>query len=116
VNWLTPRIAKGWVLLPHGRFDRSLGTGETVMNTFAPPPGNYDYLLARGRRVLDRETMAKSMLALILLAGLVAFAFTVGESVQESRAANDIIGAAEIGVSKQQPERSGVLFAQMPVF
>jgi hypothetical protein len=86
------------------------------MNIFAPPPWNYDKPRACGRRVLDRETMAKSMLALILLAGLVALALMVDESVQQTRAASDVIGTSEPRVSKQQPERSGVLEALMTVF
>jgi hypothetical protein len=84
------------------------------MNTFAPPPWNYDNPRACGRRVLDRETMAKSMLALILLAGFVALALMVDESVQQTRAASDI-GTSELSVSSR-PERSGVLSAQMPAF
>jgi hypothetical protein len=60
--------------------------------------------------------MAKSMLALILLAGFVAVALMVGESVQQTRAASGVIGASELSVSKQQPERSGVLSALMTVF
>jgi hypothetical protein len=83
------------------------------MNTFAPLHGMY--LSASGRRVLDRETMAKSMLPLILLAGFVAVAFMLGEAVQQTRAATDFIGASD-SISNQQPERSGVLFAQMPAF
>jgi hypothetical protein len=56
------------------------------------------------------------MLALILLAGLVALALMVDESVQQTRAASDVIGTSEPRVSKQQPERSGVLEALMTVF
>jgi hypothetical protein len=86
------------------------------MNPLAPPPRHYDCPPACGHRVLDRETIAKSMVPLILLAGFVAFAFMLGEAVQQTRAAIDIIGASELSVSKQQPERSGVMLAQMPVF
>jgi hypothetical protein len=50
------------------------------------------------------------------LVGFFAFVFVVGEAVQESRAASDITGASKAAVSKQQPERSGVLSAQMPAF
>jgi hypothetical protein len=79
-----------------------------------PPPWNYDNPIACGRRVLDRKTMVKSMVPLILLAGFIALVLMIGESVQSTRAANDIIGAS--APTEQQPERSGVLSAWMPAF
>jgi hypothetical protein len=86
--------------------------GETSMNT---TPWNYDVAQAHARRALNRE-MAVSLITSMLLTGFVAFAVIVAEAVQESRAASPIIGASEFSVSKQQPERSGVLSAQVPVF
>jgi hypothetical protein len=82
------------------------------MNT---TPWNYDVAQAHARRALNRE-MAVSLITSMLLTGFVAFAVIVAEAVQESRAASPIIGASEFSVSKQQPERSGVLSAQVPVF
>jgi hypothetical protein len=82
------------------------------MNT---TPWNYDVAQAHARRALNREVTI-SLIASMLLAGFVAFAFMVGEAVQDSRAASEIIGASEFSVSKQQPERSGVLSAQMPAY
>jgi len=57
-------------------------------------------------RSFKRETVAKSLIGSLLLAGLVAFAFTIGQFVQESRATPSVAKA----------ERSGVLLALTPVF
>ena len=48
----------------------------------------------------------------MLLAGFAAFAFTIGQIVQESRAASHMSAAASVA----KPQRSGVLMAQMPLF
>ena len=81
------------------------------MNT---TPWNYE-VQAHARRALNRE-ITISLIASMLLAGFVALAFALAEVVQESRAASEIVGTSEGVISKQQPERSGVLSAQMPVF
>jgi len=78
------------------------------MNTSASPR-KYDGPF----RSFDRETVAKSLLASLLLAGFVAFAFSIGEIVQQSQAGSDIT-AASAPVAK--PERGGVLLAQTPLF
>ena len=81
------------------------------MNT---TPWNCDVPPTYARRAQYREA-STSLIASMLFAGFVAFAFLVGEAVREVRAANNIIAATEVLVSKQ-PVRSGVLSAQMPVF
>jgi hypothetical protein len=84
-----------------------MNTTSWNFNLPVPPPYT--------RRALNRE-MTISLIASMLLVGFFAFVFVVGEAVQESRAASDITGASKAAVSKQQPERSGVLSAQMPAF
>ena len=78
-------------------------------------PWNYDVPKAYARRALKRE-MTMSLIASVLLVGFVAFVIMVGEAVQQSRAASHIISASQFSASKQQPERSGALASQMPVF
>jgi formate/nitrite transporter FocA (FNT family) len=78
-------------------------------------PWNYDVAQAYARRAAIRE-VTSSLIASMVLVAVFAFAVIVGEAVQESRATSHIIGASEFSVSKQQPERSGVLSAHMPLF
>jgi len=54
-------------------------------------------------------TTAKSLIASLLLAGLVAF--TIGQILQESRAASDVTSATVANA-----ERSGTLLALTPLF
>jgi len=77
------------------------------MNTSATPR-NYESPF----RSFDSETVIKSALASMLLAGILAFAFMIGEVVQESRAAHVTSASASIA----KAERSGVLTAQVPLF
>jgi len=75
----------------------------------AATPRNYDGPC----RSFEREAVAKSLTASLLLAGLVAFAFTIGQILPESRAASDVTGAS---ATLPKAERSGVLLAQPPLF
>ena len=77
--------------------------------TTSATPRNYEGPF----RSFDRETVAKSLVASMLLAALLAFAFTVGQIVQESRAAGHVTDAS---ATVTKAERSGVLIAQMPLF
>ena len=77
--------------------------------TNSATPRNYDGPF----RSFDRESVAKSLIASLLLAGLVAFVFSIGQIFQESRAASNVTGAS---VTVAKPERSGVLLGQVPLF